>query len=169
MAASASVRSWASSGMAAHPTFHLVQGDRGGHRDVQRLRAAWPKRDPDNGVGRLEHLGGQALALGAQADDGRPVAEPHLLSACPLPESSATRRPGSASRGARAGGRAKIEPMLARTALGEKGSAQPGPSTTVASASACAERTIAPTFPGSSTPCRYTSRSAAAAGCRAER
>ena len=40
----------------------------------------------------------------------------------------------SSSSVARAGGRAKIEPMLARTALGEYGSAQPGPSTTGPSA-----------------------------------
>src|SRR3954451_23247029 len=49
--------------------------------------------------------------------------------------------------------------MLARTALGEYGSAQPGPSTTGPSANACAERMIVPTLPGSPTPCRYTDRS----------
>ena len=41
--------------------------------------------------------------------------------------------------------------LLARTAFGEKGSAQPGPRMTVASASAWALRTIAPTLPGSAT------------------
>ena len=68
----------------------------------------------------------------------------------------------------------------ARTAFGEYGSAQPGPRTPWPSASACAERMIVPTLPGSSTPCRYTSRSpprlgppllvdADHAGARAER
>ena len=55
---------------------------------------------------------------------------------------------------ARAGGRANSEPMLARTAFGENGSAQPGPSTTGPSASAWADRMTAPTLPGSPTPCR---------------
>ena len=45
--------------------------------------------------------------------------------------------PASPPRSARAGGRAKIEPMLARTAFGENGSAQSGPSATGPSSSAC--------------------------------
>ena len=57
------------------------------------------------------------------------------------------RRARAACRGARRGaprpgGRAKTEPMLARTALGENGSAQPGPSSTGPSQSAWAERRI---------------------------
>ena len=67
---------------------------------------------------------------------------------------SAARGAGVSSTPARARGWAKIEPMLARTAFGEKGSAQPGPSTTVPPIRASAVRTIAPTLPGSPTPCR---------------
>ena len=50
----------------------------------------------------------------------------------------------------------KIAPMLARTAFGECGSAQRGPSATHEAPKACAERRIVPTLPGSPTPCRYT-------------
>ena len=57
-------------------------------------------------------------------------------------------------RGPQPAAAAKIEPMLARTAFGEKGSAQSGPSTTEPPSSAWAVRTIAPTLPGSPTPCR---------------
>ena len=46
--------------------------------------------------------------------------------------------------------------MLARTAFGEYGSAQPAPSATHEAANASAERSTAPTLPGSDTPCRYT-------------
>ena len=67
------------------------------------------------------------------------------------------RWPGS-SRGSltRASFTVKIAPMLARTALGEWGSAQPGPSATQPAPNACALRSTVPTFPGSPTPCRYT-------------
>ncbi len=46
--------------------------------------------------------------------------------------------------------------MLARTALGECGSAQPGPSATQEAPNASAERSTVPTLPGSPTRCRYT-------------
>jgi len=46
--------------------------------------------------------------------------------------------------------------MLARTAFGPKGSAQPGPSATDPAPKASAERSTAPTFPGSPTPHRQT-------------
>ena len=65
------------------------------------------------------------------------------------PRARACRRPRP-----RNSGWAKTAPMLARTALGENGSALPGPSTTVPSTRAFAERITAPTLPGSPTPCR---------------
>ena len=55
---------------------------------------------------------------------------------------------------ARAGGPREDRAHAARTAFGEYGSAQPGPEHHRASASACAERMIVPTLPGSSTPWR---------------
>ena len=57
---------------------------------------------------------------------------------------------------ARASDTAKIDPMLARTALGECGSAQPGPNATQEAPKACAERSTVPTLPGSPISCRYT-------------
>src|SRR5918992_364615 len=78
MADSASTRRWSSSGMAAHPTFRPVEGDRRRHRPVQRLRAARAERDVRYGVGRVEHLRRQALSLGTEAEDHRPVAQPDL-------------------------------------------------------------------------------------------
>jgi hypothetical protein len=52
------------------------------------------------------------------------------------------------------GGREKIDPMLARAAFGENGSAQSGPRTTELPIRASSVRTIVPTLPGSPTPCR---------------
>ena len=66
----------------------------------------------------------------------------------------AARGAGVSPNSARSGGRPKIEPMLARTAFGEKGSAQPGPSTTGPPRRASAVRRMVPTLPGSPTPCR---------------
>src|SRR3954454_2140401 len=57
--------------------------------------------------------------------------------------------PGSLTR---ATGTAKIAPIDARTALGENGSAQPGPSATLAALNASAARSTVPTLPGSRTP-----------------
>ena len=82
-----------------------------------------------------EHLGGQALALGAEAERRRARQRLQAVAAVGdqrRPAAPASPRP----RPAPAAG-AKIEPMLARTAFGEKGSAQPGPSTTVPSSRAC--------------------------------
>ena len=71
------------------------------------------------------------------------------------PASRAMRSPGSSPTSpTRAIGREKMAPMLARTAFGECGSAQPGPSATEDARKACAERSTVPTFPGSPTPCR---------------
>src|SRR3954470_6196471 len=75
------------------------------------------------------------------------------------PVTNPTFVPGRSAKPARAGGRAKIDPIEARTAFGEYGSAQPGPRITGPSANACAERMIVPTLPGSLTPCRYTQTS----------
>src|SRR6476659_7603855 len=69
---------------------------------------------------------------------------------------SAARGAGVSPIEARSSGWPKTDPMLARTAFGPNGSAHSGPRTTVPPISACAERTIAPTLPGSATPCRYT-------------
>ena len=70
---------------------------------------------------------------------------------------SATRSPGSSPMSlTRASATVKIAPMLARTALGPCGSAQPGPSATHDAPKASAERSTVPTLPGSPTPYRYT-------------
>src|SRR6185437_11216599 len=61
---------------------------------------------------------------------------------------------------------AKIAPMEARTAFGLYGSAVPGPSATQDAPNAAADRRIAPTFPGSWTPCRYTHNGPTAAGAQ---
>ena len=79
-----------------------------------------------------------------------------------MPAASAIVRPGSAGEQLRRIGRRRIRaigivktaPMLARTALGPNGSALPGPRTTLAAPNASADRRIAPTLPGSPTPCR---------------
>ena len=76
------------------------------------------------------------------------------LGASPPWATSATRGCGVPSTEARSSGCAKTEPIAARTALGENGSAQSGPRTTVPSTSACAERITAPTLAGSPTACR---------------
>ncbi len=57
---------------------------------------------------------------------------------------------------ARASATWKIAPMLARTALGDHGSAQRGPSATLEAPNAWAARSTAPTLPGSESACRYT-------------
>src|SRR5436309_9500507 len=96
---------------------------------------------------RVRAAGGSASSLPRRAASA---------GAC-APVSSATRSPGSSSMStARAIDTAKIEPMLARTALGEWGSAQPGPNATHEAPKACAERSTVPTLPGSPTPCKYT-------------
>ena len=100
-----------------------------------------------------EHLGGQALALGAEAERrpapirarrvprrrGRPARPAAPGSRRPRPAPAAWRRSSPCSPG----------PPSART-----GSAQPGPRTTVPSSRASAVRMIVPTLPGSPTPCR---------------
>ena len=101
---------------------------------------------------RSQHLGRQPLALGAEAD-GRGAGQRLETLAAVGDERRPRRRRLARSRPSPAR-RAKIEPMLARTAFGEKGSAQSGPSATEPPSRASAVRTIAPTLPGSPTPCR---------------
>ena len=85
------------------------------------------QRDRQPRVAALEHLGREALALGAEAErSAAPVEPPRAARRRGRP--GPRRGAGVASIPARAGGWAKIEPMLARTAFGENGSAQPGPS-----------------------------------------
>ena len=102
------------------------RGDRRRGGDVERLGAAGAQRD--------RHLG---LALRRAPRPAAPRARrrgrasrrrPAPSSPSPPWATRATRGAGVSSTSARAGGWAKIEPMLARTAFGEKGSAQPGPS-----------------------------------------
>ena len=133
-----------------HPMCDLVQRHGRGHRHVERVRPS--------------HAG-SARASAPRSAGSPPRSAPRQSTTRRRQLDVAQRRarrarrarpggPASSSNAARAGGRAKIEPMRARTAFGEYGSAQPGPRTTGPSASACAERMIVPTLPGSSTPCR---------------
>src|SRR5436305_8706259 len=69
------------------------------------------------------------------------------LSATPRPGTRATFTPGSGPSLATA--TVKIAPIDALTALGPKGSADPGPSTTQEVPNASALLNTAPTFPGS--------------------
>ncbi len=85
---------------------------------------------------------------GASSSTSRRACAPCALRASRLALRSAS--------SARAGGRANSDPMLARTACGENGSAQPGPRITGPSARACAERMIVPMLPGSLTACSHT-------------
>ena len=105
------------------------------------------------------------LALLARTSAGSPsrsaprqrVAAPASASSPSPPwATSAARGAGvSLDRRPRASGWAKIEPMLARTAFGEKGSAQLGAERRPCRRAArAAVRTIVPTLPGSPTPCR---------------
>ena len=100
-------------------------GDRRRGGDVERLGAAGAQRDRRLDLALGQHRGRQALALGAEAERRR---RPSRASR-PAPPwaTSATRGAGVSPSSARSGGRAKIEPMLARTAFGENGSAQSGP------------------------------------------
>ncbi len=98
----------------------------------------------------------QALPLAAQAEHHGAVDLDLGRAARRRPASSAIVVPSRSANAARAGGRANTDPIDARTALGDHGSAQSGPRITGPSASACAERMIVPTLPGSWTPCRYT-------------
>lgn len=59
-------------------------------------------------------------------------------------------------KSATTGGHVKIDPALARTAFGENGSADPGPSTTRPPESASTARMTVPTFPGSAGRSRNT-------------
>ncbi len=103
-------------------------------------------------------LVGQPLALGAdeQRDSGWAVVRTGRAAASSASAPSAISSPGSSierRRRARAW-TVKIAPMLARTAFGPWGSAQPGPSATQEAPNAWAERSTVPTLPGSPTPCR---------------
>ena len=124
----------------------VVQRDRGRHGHVERLGAVGAQRDPGACVGRARaarRAGPRARRRGR----ARPAARASATSASERSPRARRARAAcrrSSSKPARAGGRANTEPMLARTALGENGSAQPGPSTTGPSASAWAERMIVP-------------------------
>ena len=133
--ASASVRSWSRSGMAGHPNCRLVAGATvGRHRHVERVgppRAAGCARrvragrsssgSPSRSAPRQSTTG--ALELGHASPASR-LRAGRARRACRV----------SSVEPPRAGGRANSEPMLARTAFGENGSAQPGPRITVPSA-----------------------------------
>ena len=100
---------------------------------------------------------GEALALGA--DQHADLGLGHEISChggqpSSASASSAIVMPGSRAGVACATGTPKTAPMLARTALGLKGSALPGPSATQLAPKAAAERSTVPTLPGSPTPCR---------------
>ena len=107
-------------------------------------------RDVRHRVAGGDDLLGQAGALGA---DRRSVAARRSGAAQRLARArptSATRAPGSSPRSpTRASGTAKIAPIDARTALGPKGSAVPGPSATDEAPKASAQRSTVPTLPGS--------------------
>ena len=142
---SPSARSSFRSGIGGHPTRDLVEGDRRRHGYVERVRCHW-----------YPHRGG-TRASGSPAarrrDRGRVA-----------PRAACKRRRRAASSGtsvawepcraldARAGG-ANTEPMLARTAFGENGSAQPGRGSP-ARPPGRGPAHDRPTLPGSSTPCR---------------
>ena len=101
--------------------------DRGRHGHVERVGAVVAQRDARAASRALEQLGGspsrsaprQTTTRRARRDLGerRSAVRGRARAACP----------GSRRAPARAGGRANSEPMLARTAFGENGSAQPGP------------------------------------------
>ena len=129
-----------------------LQRDRSRGRDVERLGA---------GAQRDRHLPRRTAP--AQDSAAAPRAPPRGRRWPRPSRPRAARRRGrpappaaraSPSSSARASGWVKTAPMLARTALGPNGSAQPGPSTTVPPTSAAAVRTMVPTLPGSETPCR---------------
>ena len=131
------LRSWSRSAIGGHPICHLVERHGRRHGDVERVGVHRDPRAPPRPSGSSPRSDPSTSTSGAVTSD--------------LTQARARRarrgRPCGrrvASSVARAGGRAKIEPIDARTAFGEYGSAQPGPSTTVASASACAERMIVP-------------------------
>jgi hypothetical protein len=85
----------------------------------------------------------------------------------PLRATSATVGRGSSStRATRTTGTQKIAPIDARTALKPYGSAVPGPSATLAAPNASAERSTAPTLPGSPTPHSATHTGPTAAGAQ---
>ena len=133
IAASASARSCCDpvEHQSADPS-QLVQRDGGGHGGVQRLGG---DRDVGDAVAGRHDVGRQPLPLGADEQRHLAVGRPAQRLALVRHERHAlARQVRRLRRGAT--GTAKIAPMLARTALGPKGSAQPGPSTTVAAPNA---------------------------------
>ena len=126
-------------------------------------RSATPRRSGCARCARsaATHLLGQPVALGADQQRRRAARDVAGGPAQRARGASGEQRDALARqlaerRCTRASATAKIAPMLARTAFGEYGSAQPGPSATHEAPKACAERSDVPTLPGSPTPCRYT-------------
>ena len=156
----AGCRSAPTSGGRRYPS----QGDRRRGGDVQRLRAPASQRDRPAPLATGEDPVRQPLALGAETERsparGRPGPRRRARPAPPA-------APGFRSIAPRATGWLKIEPMLARTACPEYGSAQPGPSTTTASTSASVVRMIAPTLRGSRDRVQVDARAGGAALPRA--
>ena len=133
-----------------HGLRHLVQGHGRGHRRVERL-ARVGDRQMGHAVASCHDLVRQPGPLGP--DDERRGLERARAAARPAARRARSRGRGrSSTRCARATGTAKIAPIDARTALGPNGSAQPGPSATLAAPNASAPRRIVPTLPGSPTP-----------------
>ena len=122
-------------------------------------------------VARRRRRRRQPVALGA--DDERHV-RPRAGAAqrrAPARATSPIRVAGQLvdRRDARDAARAKIAPIDARTAFGPNGSAQPGPSATLAAPNASAPRSTVPTLPGSRTPQSATHSGPAGAASSAAR
>ena len=141
----------------------LVERDRAGGRDVQRLGGTG-RRDRRLVASRHELLR-QPLALGAEQERQRRL-ERHLRRAARRRARRA--RPSSAApRPRRSSGTRKIAPADARSARGPSGSAHSGESATPAP-NASAVRSSVPTFPGSAT-CQSASTTSRAAVGRSAR
>ena len=121
-------------------------------------RSATPRR---SGCGRPRRRpratsSGRPVALGADQQRARAAARAARSPPRARPERDPRRRAARRRDRTRATGTEKIAPIEARTALGENGSAQPGPSATLAAPKASAPRRTVPTLPGSRTPHRPT-------------
>ena len=129
-----SIRHRRASGMASDDIRSQRDRSRGG--DVQRLGAA-----ARSGIVTCRLAGRRAPRPAAPRARRRGRASRHRSRAVEAPRRrgrpARPAAPACSPTPARASGWAKIEPMLARTAFGENGSAQPGPSTTVPSSRAC--------------------------------
>ena len=129
IAASASLRSWAGgSAMGGHPIGELVEATVAA---IATLSDSWPHlaHAASASVGLAARPGSPSRSAPRQRTTGGPSSASREAALAVRVERE--RAPGQlVERRARAGGRANSEPMLARTAFGENGSAQPGPRTT---------------------------------------